>query len=535
MTSTPATLPADPHSHSRSINPSLAFPFVLLWPAASLLCVSNSSWLDTLNAAGLFVAIVAGLLLTGLGAKLAATATGRLWSVVTYVFAVLVLSPAFLRGVPMLAYGEGRNVAALSAAFAAAVVLLLFVPKKPDTSERPSALISFLRSGRVRLNLLFFGALLLGASAQLSGQPLAPIVPQLILLGLALVSIPSLFTLAGQPSGARLLGGSAALALGISAVAGTLRYQQAHALTDDVHALLAQDKVEEAQAVAKHAADENEVLKSPPLTLRLETEWAEYAERKGDLWNSFSHWQKVADLKSIPRADFPPALRVMWKAGDSMSVWRKLVYDGFPAIRKPEVTQGVLELGDRPGGDVRAKLAAALLACELQLKDDECKRRLEAVQNVVPNEVSSHILLEKYGVNSTGVTLVLPPDLLVGHEPSFHAVTGMTDSGSIEEQGETSSIVVLSKGHYEMLITAHGTPLKEEWPIIHIELNGQEIGRTQVVTSEDHPIPFTFDVNRADAYRLRVVFENYVDELIDGKISRRGLSIGAITFRRRKE
>ena len=530
-----SSTPAADSTAVPAANPLVVYPFLILWPLAVVLCLANSSWLDTLNFAGLCLAIVAGLVVTRAGAALFTTAYGRLWTVVSYLFAVFVLSPAFLRGVPLTSFGGNSATLSLAIGLLAALALLAFVPRKADSAEQPSALVAFLRSGRVRCNLFFFGALLLVASAQLSGLPLAAVVPQLFMFALALISIPALLVLAGQPAASRVMNGSAAVALIIAALAGTIRYQHALSVLDQVHALLAQDNVAEAQALAARATDENAVLQSQQLTIRLETEWAEYAERKGDLWNSFGHWQKVADLKSIPRADFPPALRVMWKAGDSMSVWRKLVYDGFPAIRKPEVTQGVLELGDRPGGDVRARLAAALLACELPLADTDCKRRLEAVQTLVPNEISSRILLEKFGLPFADAMLVLPRDLLVGREPSFHAVTGMTDSGSIEEQGEASSVVFFSKGHYEMLLTARATPLKEEWPIIHIELNGQEIGRTQVVTSEDKPIPFTFDVNRADAYRLRVVFENYVDQLIDGKISRRGLTLGDITFHRRKE
>ena len=519
------------------LNP-LIYAVILLWPAAGLLCVAQSSWLDTLNAAGLGLAVAAGLLFSRGGGKFAATSGGRLWTLAVFLFSALMLSPSFLRGVPLVwgANAGAPSLAAHAAAYPSAIVLFVCTPRRKQDDDTRSALEKFIAAPRVRWNLFVFSLLALAASAQLGAQPLASLVFEFDLVALALISVRPLLAVATQPIGARVMNASAALALGISAVFGLLRFQHTLQDADTMRALLLENKLPEAQAVAKQIEERNAVLKSTKLNIRLETEWAEYLERTGDLWGSFSHWQRVADYKSIPRAEFPPALRVTWKAGDSMSVWRRLVYKGFAAIREPEVTQGVLELGDRPGTDLRAKLAAALLSCELQRPDAECKARLQAVQTLLPNELSSRMLLERFGAPPANfkTELLLPPELLVGREPSFHAVTGMTDTGTIEEQGEASSIVVLGEGHYEMLIAARATPLREEWPIIRVELNGQLIGRTQVVTTEDHPIPFAFEVNRSDAYTLRIVFENVSDSLEDGKIARRGLSIGTLRFRRQK-
>jgi len=211
------------------------------------------------------------------------------------------------------------------------------------------------------------------------------------------------------------------------------------------------------------------------------------------------------------------------------------VYSGFPAVTRPEVSQGILALGQHPNADVRAKLAAALVAWELKLPPDDCRKRLEDVQRVAPNEPSSYELLRRLGVTLPNAPLWFPPDLLVGHEPSFHTVTGTVDNGSIEEQGELSSVIVLGEGQWELLLKARGTPLHEEWPIIRLELNGHEIGRTQVTRSEIHDIPFTFDVNRSNVYQFRLVFENYLDELDAGKPARRGLTIHGMTLHRAKK
>ena len=225
-------------------------------------------------------------------------------------------------------------------------------------------------------------------------------------------------------------------------------------------------------------------------------------ERSGDFPDAGARWGRVADLCGIARADFLPSHRILWKMGDSLSAWRRLVFGGFPAIKQPEVAQGILDMGDRPGADLRARLLGAMLACELKNPPDDCKRRLEAVQAMAPREISSHILLEQMGAIPFERSLVLPNELLTGHEPTFNAITGTVDTGSIEEQGEVRTILVLAKGHYEMLLNAHATPLLEQWPIIRVELDGQEIGRTQVVHSDSHGIPFTFDVKAPNVFVL---------------------------------
>ena len=53
-------------------------------------------------------------------------------------------------------------------------------------------------------------------------------------------------------------------------------------------------------------------------------------------------------------AEFVPLQRVMWKMGDSLSAWRKLVYSGFPAVTRPEQAHAQLERLERefPSADV---------------------------------------------------------------------------------------------------------------------------------------------------------------------------------------
>ena len=543
--------PAAPAAASGATSRRISLLCIVLWPALGLVCLQNLSWLDTLNMAGLCAALVISLALLR-GARATASHAGRVWTVVAYLLAVLLLSPGFLCGGSFStdaagAALRGPALVVFIQAWSAVLIWAFTRPARPalaamgevfpDTEAPPpeQRLEEFVSSPRVRANLLIFFGILLLISVWLTSQPYSSLVPELIALALSLLALRPLLQHASHRAGARAMRWSAALVLAVAAVFGAARYLQCHALVDEMHSLLKAGKWEEAAEVRAKSGALNATLKSGALNLRIETEWAEFYESRGDFPSAGERWGKVADLRGISRAEFLPGLRVLWKMGDSLSAWRRLVYAGFPAIKEPEIAQGILEMGDKPGADLRARLTGALLACELRNPPDDCKRRLESVQAVAPRELSSHELLERMGAVAYERALNLPLELLVGHEPRYNAVTATVDNGTIEEQGELRTIVVLGKGHYEMMLIAHGAMLLDQWPIVRVELDDQVIGHTQVNEKEDHSFPFTFNINADNVYVLRIVFENYVDALDQGKIARRGLGISSITFQRSKD
>jgi hypothetical protein len=511
----------------------------VLWSALGLLSLQNASWLDTLNAFGLFAGILLGVLIFRGTARMAESSTGRLWTMTLFLLGGLVLAPAFQHGAPEALCVYCHPSFALSMALVASLFVLSRLSKlSPQSSVLGPAVAPierFFTSAWVRLNLFVFGAILLAVGAQLGHQPLLPLPAEITLLGLALAAAGPLWRLSAERAGIHALLWPMALVLACSTIVGFSRYEKIADLVRESRTKLAENKPAEATAIDAKARELNAQFKAYSLDRLIESDWADYYERIGDFPMAVDRWKRVARLDAVPEAQFVPIQRVMWKMGDSLSVWRKLVYSGFPALTRPEIAQGVLALGERPNADVRARLAAALVAWELKLPADDCRKRLEDVQRASPNEPSSHELLRRLNVKVPDGPLWLPPDLLVGKEPTFHTVTGTVDNGSIEEQGELSSLIVLGEGQWELLLKAHGSPLHEEWPLIRLELNGHEIGRTQVTQTEARDIPFTFVVNRSNVYQFRLVFENYLDELDAGKPARRGLWIGGMTLRRAKD
>jgi hypothetical protein len=216
--------------------------------------------------------------------------------------------------------------------------------------------------------------------------------------------------------------------------------------------------------------------------------------------------------------------------GDSITAWRRLIYQGFPAIADSELAPGIKALGDTAGSDLRAKLLAALLSWEQHEPAEEIKRRLEEVRKLRANEPSACNLLRRLSTPVPDKDLYLPGELILGKSPTLQSALG-----TIEELGEVSTLVVLNEGHWEIGLKARATPMNEEWPIIRVELNGREIGRTQVNKPEEYEVPFTIDVNRGNIYLVRIVCENQTEELVRGHISRRGLLISGIAFRRAQD
>ena len=243
--------------------------------------------------------------------------------------------------------------------------------------------------------------------------------------------------------------------------AANMAYANARKLADDLHSTSARVQL---QAFAEHDERVQNTLRPKPTGAK-----------------------SAAALKANP-AEFAPLQRVQCAQGDSLPVWRRLLFEGFPAVVNPDLTPGLMRLG-QIAGDVRAKLLPALAAWELERPAAERRELLEAVQKVAPNEPTSANLLRRLGVKFPTEKLWLPFELIVGKETTIGGL-----EGTIEELGEMRTLVFLNEGHWEMLLRASGTPLHEEWPIIRVEINGQVLGPTQVNKAQDYDVPFTFDV-----------------------------------------
>ena len=542
----------------------------VIWAGAGVISVSGMSWLDTLNAATLLLATLAGLLLWR-GMRMAQSPAGRLWSAGFYVATVLLLSPLFHRAAILDNAPSSAPAAGLMSRLGAYCFSWLFQPgvfiplmgmlvlwlfsrawpseQRPQTNETSAAEAErfFLASRSVRLNLAAAGCVALFANAGLSGLPLQAALLQSVVLAATVFLMPALLNMASRPAGTLALSASMAAALGVSVCVGAARYLNVYEKVQSGNAALQQDKSQEALGLYTEAARLNKVLDAKAPGLEIETHWAQYYERKGDSYAkdpaqekvyvgeyelALGHWAQVAHLRGIDEDGFLPMRRVLCKKGDSVNAWWQLIFNGFPAINHPEIAPGIMALGELPQSDLRGKLLSALLAWDQNAPPDECRRRLEAVQRVLPNEVSSYNLLRRMGKAMPDAVLQLPIELIAG--PRI--------GRNVEELGELDTLVVMDQGHWEMGLNAHATPLHEEWPIIRILFQApdedrskvHEIGRTQVNRAENYDVPFTFDVNRGNIYHVKIVFENRQEDFDEGHIARRGLVINGMTFRRAK-
>ena len=385
----------------------------------------------------------------------------------------------------------------------------------------------FLYSRAARLNLALFGIGLVLAEAWLSGTPMLAGLIRGLALAAVLLALRPLLEFTGTPAFARALNAGLIFSLALSFGGGAYSYAQLLSAVKEGNALLERDKPDEARKIHERARILNRVVCAQGPELNIETSWARFYEQKNLFWDARNCWNQVADMQHLDRAAFLPVLRVQCKLGDSATTWRRLVYQGFSAITEPELMPGIKALADM-SNDVRAKLLAALLAWRLDEPKEERQRRLEDVQRVAPNEPTSHALLARLGcIAPEAAELRLPAELLVGARATLHS-----ELGTLEELGEVQTLVVLDPGHWEMGLTARGTPLDEEWPIIRVEFNGQELGRTQVNRAKDYPVPFTFEVNQGNLYRVKIVFENRREEMQQGHLALRGLVVNGLSFRR---
>lgn len=525
----------------KSILTLLSAVVIVLWGGLGALSARNMSCIETLNAAGILFATLAGLVFWRNTASAAGSPAARLWTVALFFFGVLTISPAFQRATTLRDVRDWDRLSQISAFAPLLLMALLWILARATRSAavspapRPASIASQLEAlidtPAIRLQLIPLALLLAAAGLGLSGQPLRAILPRGVLLAaLLLLALRPLLQLAATPAGVGALRAALLLAMAASALSGAGRFMDMRGKVAAGNALLAQDKPEDAQKIHAEAAALNEILQSKSTRLEVETEWALFYERKEQFESSLVHWRRIADERGQDPTEMLPIRRVLCKMGDSLTAWRRLIYQGFPSIADPEIAPGILALGDNPGGDLRGKLLAALLAWEQNAPEAERRRRLEEVRKVLPNEPTSNNLLKRMGVAVPDAPLWLPAELIAGKK-----LTTTSLLGSIEELGEVDTLVVLDEGHWELALNARGTPLHEEWPVIRLEFNGQVIARTQVTHDDNRDVPFTFDVHCGDIYRVKVILENQQEILDQGHITRRGLVINGMTFRRAKE
>jgi hypothetical protein len=503
----------------------------VLWPLSALLTAAQMNVLEAEHAGGLLAALVLGLLACRGPARLAASPAGRLWTLAVFLAAALALSPVFLRAPTArgVVHVDWLTMLAAGAPVVFAVVLWLAWRAGAGPREPCSRFEQFVASAGVRWNLAALSVLVAFAGLALSGQPLSALVPRVVCAAVLLLSLPALLALSGRPAGQWALQVSVAVALAGCAGAGLVRYAQQLESARTVERLLVEDRPDEATAVFQQAVARDAVLQAQAPMLALERHWALYHERKGAFEPSLIHWRRIADAQGVDATQTLPVRRVLSRMGDSLNEWRHLLYQGFPAVGDPEVAPGIMALADSPAGDVRARVLAALLAWEQRQPEPEIKRRLALVRERCANEVNACNLLKRLGETVPDDNLWLPAELIVGTRLTSQSLTG-----SVDELGEVDTLVVLNPGRWEMSVHARGTPLQEEWPILGVEFDGQEVGRSQVTRSDTHEVPFTFTVNRGNIYRVKLRMINVMEDLVHGRVARRGMAIAGMSFRRAK-
>ena len=551
---------------------------IVLWLAAGLLSVEGASCLETAHAAGILLLVGAGVLLCRGTVRLAANAAGRLWTAGLFIAGALVLSPLFQQNASSRGLGQGGRAAQLSVSLACVAALLLWItrsrftfhvsgfrlttpPPEPETRNLKletfwgEGLEAFLLAPGTRVHIAAAWVLLVLADAGLGGLPLRAALLRAAFVALLVFCLPALLSVAAIPSGQRAMNAALVLVLSLSVAMSGARYIDLRAKVKTMGTLLDEKREAEASQVYKAALERNEILCAKGTASDLEVRWAAYREDSGELEGALVYWRRVAEQRGADAAEMLPVRRILCKMGDSLNSWRRLIYQGFPAVTDPQIAPGIKALGDSPKGDLRAKLLAALVAWEQQDPPGELKQRLEIVTKKCPNEASACNLLKRLGApevsgfrfqvsglrtgppdvkpetsNLKPEVLWLPHELIVGKRGSSESALG-----AIEELGEVDTAVVLNEGNWEVNLNARGTPLHEEWPIVRLEFNGKVVGRTQVNRMQDHEVPFTLNVNRGNIYHVKIVFENRMEDVVQGRISRRGLTINGMGFRRGKD
>ncbi|HYF50761.1 MAG TPA: hypothetical protein VEJ63_15210 [Planctomycetota bacterium] len=530
----PATLPSTRPANGMILWSGAAL--VLLWLLPGLLTLGAMDLREVLEGGGWLFALLCGLALSR-KRPLSHTPLGRLWLAILFVFTALLVSPAFHRSVGAGTFDGSGNLVNGVAFFSAFSALLFCVwarwaravlPATSPPSEPLSRVEALLERPGTRVQLALALALAVAAGVALSGLSMKTLPLRIAMLGAFALGLQPLLAFARLPSGPRVIQGACAAVLLAVLISGGFRYVELKNVIAEGAAMLDKNNVPEATRIHNRARQLNKTLYSKGLEVEIETSWALFYERLNLPVEALQRWQQVADIQRIDRAKFPPVLRAQTRIGDSITVWRRAVFEGFDGVGHPEIMPGIVGLAEI-SGDLRAKLLSALLAWEHNLPEAERRKRLEEVQRVAPLEPTSYNLLNRMGANLPPAPLWLPDALIVGRKATLYS-----ELGHIGELGEVETLVLLDKGQWEIAIKASGVPLHEIWPIIRVELNGHEIGRSQVTRTELHEVPFVCDINRGNLYRLKIVFQNKQADFQSGRKEMRGLGIAGIVFRKAK-
>ena len=506
----------------------------ILMLAGSLDFGRSFTLLETLQCACVFAAMALVAIAFGGPMRMAGRPAARIALAVFFAAAIAAVNPVFRYSTFDSTLSLVRVLGQRTLYFPClmGVLLWFFSLGSLDAPQAPcgsaSRLEHFLRSPANRVHLAVVALLIFAALSILTGLPLRSSLGPIAIGAVLLLALNALLKLASVPLGASVLCGGALAATAWMGTKGMLPYLELR--RDASRALeLMHSNPDEAKKAYERAVKLSADLHTIGPRIQLESAIARNFEAQNNPPAALTHWERVAALLKADRETFAPIQRVRCEMGFSLPVWRRLVYEGFPAIDNPEMAPGVMRLGEI-APDVRSKLLAALLAWNREAPEAERRRLLEAVQKAAPGEPSSLNLLNRLGVPFPATPMLLSPELIVGSTISLHGELGM-----IEDLGETSTVVCLNAGHWEMSLRAAGTPMHEEWPIVRVELNGRALATTQVNKAVEYDVPFTFDVTRDDIFRLRIVFLNHREDLEEGHTAHRGLTISGIKFSRAKD
>jgi hypothetical protein len=497
------------------------------------------NWIESVTAASLLAILLIVMAVLRGPAGAARAPHGRVLLAALFVLTLLNFSPAALRIVLMNPPPAGESstyTLAVELPLIAAILLVVLnlctarpVPAGQSGAEE-SRLEALLCNWRLRVNAVVVGIGLLAGGLMLSRYPLAHLLPLALLVVAAALSLRPLLALAAQPLAGGILALGLAVSLGLNAGQGIAAWSHAGALVEQAGALVASPDNAPAEALLQRAREENVRVQSKSLQVEIERQSALMYEQRKQYESAFQHWRQMTSLLGVDFEKYPAVRSLYVALGDSLHGWRQLLYKGFQSVMNDELLRGYMALGERPDADVRGRLLCALIAWERG--DDEAARRkrLETVLAARPNDVTAACLLSTLGKPATPLPttpLFLGPELIVGKEWTEHAV-----SGSILDLGSVQSVVFLTEGRWECRVQARGTPLNEEWPVLRVDIDGEEALRTRVDRAATMDLPFAFDVKRAGLYRMKFIFENPLTVFQGADKSFRGLTIEGVYFQR---
>jgi hypothetical protein len=520
--------------------------FLFLWLVPGVFSLSGLDQRELFEAIGL-LGIMLFAWIFRLRFKLAAdTAQNRIFSVTCFLLAALFFSPPFHRSIAVGTYTAPSTLSGNTSVWISCLSILAFsvwaritLPPlgadiKTQTHSPADRLEVWLSRLSVRLNLAVALAIFALAGLALAAFPFKTLPLRIAVLSSFTLGLKPILQFARVQGSQRILQSIATVALLGVLLCGGLRYKELHDCIAAGASELAKGDTVAATRWLDQARNLNKLFYSKSQEIAIEQHWAQFYEKNNLPGEALQRWQQIAAIRGIDSNTFPPVLRMKCRLGDSIAVWQRAVFEGFDEVDYTDILPGIEGLADT-SGDIRANLLAALLAWKRHTKHEateaECRKRLEDVQRVAPHEPTSYNLLRRMGVSLPPAVLWLPDSLIVGRSKAGR-YAGHSD---IAELGVVETLVLLDQGQWEIGLKGSAVPLNGIWPIIRVELNGHEIGRTQVTRTEEHEmLPFVCEVNRGTLYNVKITFENQESDVKAGHKSMRGLSISGISFRKKE-